>query len=196
MEEAYAKKVDTKETKKEEAKEVEVKKPKFVRLFDEDQLEVKLLTSEDVEDCVKIMKKCSFDVTAEELVKIINYGMSVGCYVDRMLIGVGLGWPASYDSERKMLMGDAPNALYLEDPAVLLMYEGRGIRQILVRERQNAAAERKFRYALAYLSEDMPHSSIEDYIKETGSQLEKVYLAEGYEFIPTQKGVLALKRLG
>ncbi|NYZ77706.1 hypothetical protein H0O02_05340 [Candidatus Micrarchaeota archaeon] len=192
-----AEKVDTKKEKKllSEVKEKEEKKKGFFHLLDEDQVEVKRLTTEDIEDIVKIMRKCSFDVTDKEVGTIIEYNMSFGCYVNRMLIGVGLGWPASYDAEKKAITGMDYNAIYLEDPAVLLIYEGRGIRRILLKEREKEALARNYSYALVYLSEDVPKGSVMEYIKETGSQLEKLYLSENYEFFRTERGVLSVKRL-
>ncbi len=198
MEEVFAKKKEDKQVKEEQKPEAveEKKKAKFVHLLDEDQVEIKCLDEEDAEDALKIMQRCSFEVTEEEVEKVISYGTSFGCYVNRMLIGVGLGWPASYDNERKIIIGGGYNAVYLEEPAVLLMYEGRGIRRILLRARERAATSSKYKYTIAYLSEDIPKGNVVDYIKEGGTQLEKLYLSEDYEFFRTSKGVLAVKRLG
>ena len=194
MDVGFAEKTDTKKEVK-EPQEKDEKKKEFVHLLDEDQVEVKKLKEEDAGEAVKIMRKCAFDVTEKEVSKIIEYGLSFGCYVNRMLIGVGLGWPASYDSEKRMIIDGEYNSVYLEDPAVLLMYEGRGIRRILLREREKAAMENKFMHAIAYLFEDIPKGSVVEYIKEAGSQLEKLYLSADYEFFRTDKGVLAVKRL-
>jgi len=195
MEEAFAEKKE--EAKKEEKPEAEEKKKaKFVHLLDEDQVEIKCLDSEDVEDALKIMLRCSFEVTGDEVGKVIAYGTSFGCYVNRMLIGVGLGWPTAYDHAKKMIVGGNPNTLYLEEPAVLLMYEGRGIRRILLKAREQSALSSNYKYTMAYLSEDIPKGNVMDYIKEGGTQLEKLYLSEDYEFFRTSKGVLAVKRLG
>ena len=196
MEEKFAEKKE--EVKKEEKKpEVEEKKKaKFVHLLDEDQVEIKCLDSEDLEDAVKIMQRCSFEVTEDEVKKVISYKMSFGCYVYRMLIGLGLCWPTSFESEKRTIISDSHNALYLEEPAVLLMYEGRGIRRILLSARERSAISSNFRYAIAYLSEDIPKGNVVDYIKEGGTQLEKLYLSEEYEFFKTEKGVLAVKRVG
>jgi len=195
MEEAFAGKKE--EVKKEEKPEAEEKKKaKFVHLLDEDQVEIKCLDGEDIEDAVKIMQRCSFEVTADEVNKVISYGTSFGCYVNRMLIGVGLGWPTAYNHEQKLIVAGKPNSLYLEEPAVLLMYEGRGIRRILLKARERSALSSNYKYTIAYLSEDIPHGNVVDYIKEGGTQLEKLYLSEDYEFFRTSKGVLAVKRMG
>jgi GNAT superfamily N-acetyltransferase len=183
-------KVDEKKEQK-----TEKEKKKFIYLLDEDQVEIKRLVQEDVEEVVKVMRKCAFDVTEKEVSHIIGYNMSFGAYVNRMLIGVGLSWPAKFDIKQKKIVGGEPNALYLEDPAVLLAYEGRGIRRILLKEREKEAKNRNFSYTVAYLSEDLPKGSIEDYIKESGSQLEKLYLSENYEFLRTERGIIAIKKL-
>lgn len=185
---------DQKEASKEEQKTQKKKEIKFARLFDEDQVEIKLLSAEDVDDALAVMKKCAFDVTKDEVFKVISYGTSFGCYDNRMLVAVGLSWPASYDSEKKALTTKGgQNALYLEEPAVLLMHEGYGLRRVLVKAREGLAKQRGFAYIIAYLDADTPKKSIEEYIKETGSQLEKVYLEQGFSFVSTQHGILAFK---
>ena len=170
-------------------------KKKFVHLLDNDYTEVKRLAEEDVEDAVKVMRKCSFDVTDKEIIVIVQYNISFGCYVNRMLIGVGLSWPTHFDEERKEIRNGETNAVYMEDPAVLLAYEGRGIRRMLLQEREKDAKAMGLKYVIAYLSEDLPTGGLEDYIRETGSQLEKLFLSENYNFIKTNRGVMAFKRL-
>jgi GNAT superfamily N-acetyltransferase len=113
-----------------------------------------------------------------------------------MLIGIGLAWPAVYDPEQRIVKGgEETNAIYLEDPAVLLSFEGRGIRRILLKQREDDAKSAGKAYTMAYLYEDLPKGSIVDFITESGSQLEKLYLSENYEFFKTKKGVLAVKKL-
>jgi len=181
---------------KQEEKKKEDQKKKFLYLLDEDQVEVKRLTHEDIGETVKVMRKCAFDVTDTEVDSIVAYKMSFGCFVNRMLIGVGLAWPAVYDAEsRSVRGGERTNAVYMEDPAVLLGYEGRGIRRILLKQREDDAKATGKAYSIAYLYEDLPRGSIVDYIKEAGSQLGKLYLSEEYEFFRTDKGVLAVKKL-
>lgn len=177
-------------------KKIEEHKRKFTYLLDEDHTEVKRLSMEDLEEAVKIMRKCAFDVTETDVKTIIVYNNSFGCYVNRMLIGVGLAWPAHLNLEQKILTAGEPNAIYLEDPAVLLAYEGRGLRRVLLHERENEGKKLNLKYAIAYLAEDMPKgTSIEEAIKEGGSQLEKLYLSEGYKFFRTDRGIMALKEL-
>lgn len=170
-------------------------KVKFLHLLDEEEVEVKKLDPEDIEECVKVMRKCAFDVTEAEVKSIIDYGQSYGATVHRMLIGVGLAWPAKIDIDKKAITSGEANALYLEDPAVLLAYEGRGIRRILLKEREKEIQRSGLQFAIGYLYEDIPKGSIAEYIMEAGSQLEKLYLSEDYEFFRTEKGILAFKRI-
>ncbi len=175
------------------SKEKEASKKKFTHLLEEDQTEVKRLTLEDVDDAVAVMRRCAFDVTDKEVANIVEYGVSFGCYVNRMLIGVGLAWPAHLNLKEKKIMNGEVNSMYMEDPAVLLSYEGRGIRRILVQTRENEAKSKNHKYVIAYLSEDLPVESIADYITESGTQLEKLYLSENYKFFRTERGIMALK---
>jgi hypothetical protein len=161
----------------------------------EDEIEIKRLTMEEVEECVKVMRKCAFDVTDAEVGNIIKYGKSFCATVNRMIVGVGLSWPAYLDTRDMIITNNEPNALYLEDPAILLAYEGRGVRRILLSEREKDAAVSGYDYAMGYLYEDIPKGEIADYITEAGSQLEKLYLSEGYKFSRTEKGILAFKKL-
>ncbi|MFH0736967.1 MAG: hypothetical protein V1827_00220 [Candidatus Micrarchaeota archaeon] len=177
-------------------KEAEAPKMRFVHLLDEDEVEIKRLDADDVEDCVKVMRKCAFDVTDAEVGNIIAYGKSFGATVNRMIVGIGLAWPAKLDLEDKRIGSGEPNALYMEDPAVLLAYEGRGIRRILLTEREREVSRSGLRYAIGYLYEDIPKGDIADYITEAGSMLEKLYLSEGYEFFRTERGILAFKKVG
>lgn len=168
---------------------------KEFRLLDEEEVEIKRLDQEDIEECVKVMRRCAFDVTDAEVGSIIAYKKSFGATVNRMIVGVGLAWPAKFDFEMKKITSGEPNALYVEDPAVLLAYEGRGIRRILLSEREKDALNQGLRYVIAYLYEDVPKGNVADYIMEAGSQLEKLYLSENYEFMRTDRGILALKKL-
>ncbi|MFH1785707.1 MAG: hypothetical protein ABH842_04730 [Candidatus Micrarchaeota archaeon] len=177
-------------------KEIEAPKKRFINLMSEDEIEVKRLTMDDVEESVKIMRKCAFDVTEAEVGNILQYGKSFGATVNRMIIGVGLSWPAYLDVKEMKITNNQPNALYLEDPAVLLAYEGRGVRRILLIEREKEASASGHEYVMGYLYEDIPKGNIADYITETGSQLEKLYLSENYQFSRTEKGIMAFKKLG
>jgi GNAT superfamily N-acetyltransferase len=183
-------------TKKEEEAKKEEPKKKFLHLLDEEEIEIKKLNSSDAAEVVKVMRKCAYDVTEAEVISIVGYEMCYGAYVNRMLIGVGLSWPAVYDAEEHAVKGGGEtNAIYQEDPAVLLAYEGRGVRRILLRQIEESARSKGTDFSIAYLYEDLPKGSIVDFIKESGSQLEKLYLSEEYKFFKTDKGVLAVKKL-
>ncbi|HLC69274.1 MAG TPA: hypothetical protein VJH24_05525 [Candidatus Bilamarchaeaceae archaeon] len=184
-----------KSDEKEKLVKKEPQKKQFTQLFDEEQTEIKRLNLDDVEDAVKVMRRCAFDVTEKEVEYIVKYGFSFGCYVNRMIVGVGLAWPTYYDPRERVLRGGDANALYLEDPAVLLTYEGRGIRRILVRSREKDARAKQLKYALTYVTEDLPKGSVDDYIKERSSQLEKLYQSEDYQFYKSDRGLLAMKEL-
>ena len=181
--------------KQQEQKKAPESKKEFVTLLDEEEVEIKKLTAEDVEDCVKVMRKCAFDVTEVEVKGIIDCGFSYAATVHRMIVGVGLAWPTKINLKSKTINSGQPNALYMEDPAVLLAYEGKGIRRILLKEREKAATAAALQYSIAYLYEDVPKGSISDYLHEAGNQLEKIYLSENYEFHRTSRGVLALKKI-
>lgn len=170
-------------------------KKRFVHLLDSDNLEVKKLDEDDLEQVVKIMRRCAFDVTEADLRNVVKFGFSYGAYVDRILVGVGLAWPAPFDPEQNDLMGDKNNALYNEDPAVLLAYEGRGVRKILLKKREEEAIANGLQYSISYLYEDTPKGDVSQYVREAGSQLEKLYLSEEYKFCKTKKGILAVKKL-
>jgi hypothetical protein len=179
----------------EKKQEEDGSKIKFMHLLDEEEVEIKRLGDDDIEACVKVMRKCAFDVTEAEVGNIIEYGKSFGAAVNRMIIGVGLAWPAKLDLEDKVITSGSPNALYMEDPAVLLAYEGRGIRRMLLEEREREVSRSKLKYSIGYLYEDVPKGNIADYIMEAGSQLEKLYLSKDYTFFRTEKGILAFKQV-
>ncbi len=181
------------ERKKEVKKQAE--KPRFVYKWEHENIEIKRLDSEDVEESTKVMRKCSFDVTESELQEIIRFGMSFGATVNRMIVGVGLAWPARFDEKAVDVVGGQANALFLEDPAVLLSFEGRGIRRMLIREREEEAKRRGYSFVVSYLEEDIPSEDIGEYIKEAGTKLEMIYWDEGYKFARTPKGILVFKKV-
>jgi len=180
----------------EKQKHKEPEKKKFSQLLDEDNMEIKDLTIEDAEDAVAVMRRCAFDVTDKEVTYILSYKFSFGCYVNRMPVGIGLAWPTHYSVEERILVAGEANALYLEDPAVLLAYEGRGVRRILIQARENKARMHGLKFAITYVTQDLPKESVDEYIREGASQLEKLYLSEGYTFYKTPRGILAAKQLG
>ncbi len=179
--------------KKEEPGAMKLKKLDL--LSDIENVEIKKLDSGDVDEVYMVMRKTLWESSREQVTEVIKEGMSYGAYVERMLVGAGLAWPAHYDEKKEKIAKGEPNAIYMEDVALLLAYEGRGIRKILVEEREKAGKSAGFRYAVAFISPDWPKGSLEDMIKERGNRIERAYLAEGYKFLRTKDGILAVKAL-
>lgn len=180
----------------EEKKEPEAAKlRKLDLLSDLESAEIKKLNPEDVDEVYAIMRKTLWEVSKPQILDVIKAGFSYGAYVERMLVGAGLAWEVHYDEKKERIGSGEPNAIFLEDVALLLAYEGRGIRRILVEEREKAARAAGFSYTVAAISPDWPSGSLEDMIKERGNRAEKAYLSQGYEFKRAKDGIIAVKRL-
>lgn len=185
-----------KEKTVEEKKEPEAAKlRKMDLLTDLESVEVKKLNPDDVDEVYAIMRKTLWEVGKPQILDVIKAGFSYGAYVERMLAGAGLAWPVFYDEKEERIGSGGPNSVFLEDVALLLAYEGRGIRGILMEEREKAARAAGFAYAIAAISPDWPGGSLEDMIKERGNRMEKAYLSRGYAFKRSKDGILAVKRL-
>lgn len=179
-----------------EKNEPEAIKLKKLDLLDNvENAEIKMLANEDVDEVYNIMRRTLWEVSKQQIVEIIKFGTSYGAYVERMLVGLGLAWPAHYDAKKKKMTAGKANALYIEDIALLLTYEGRGIRKMLVQEREKTAKALGFLYIIAFISSDWPAGSLEDMIKERGNRAEKAYLTDGYKFFRAKEGILAVKEL-
>ncbi len=180
----------------EEKKETEAVKPKKLELLsDFENVEIKKLMLADLDEVFVIMRKTLWESTKEQVADVLKAGMSYGAYVERMLVGAGLAWPAYYDEKRERIAKGESNAVYLEDVALLLAYEGRGIRKILVEEREKEGKTNGLSYAVSYINPDWPAGTLEDLIKERGNRMEKTYFMRGYEFKRGKDGVLAVKKL-
>lgn len=180
----------------EEKKETEAPKIKKMELLsDMEHVEIKKLAPADLDNVYALMRKTLWESTKEQIADVIKEGMSYGAYVERMLVGAGLGWPAYYDEKNKEIGKGGPNAIFMEDIALLLSYEGRGIMKMLVEEREKEAKEKGISYAVGFISPDWPKGNLGDMIKERGNRIEKIYLDAGYEFFRTKDGILAVKRL-
>lgn len=178
------------------------KEPEALRLkkmdliSDLENVEIKKLTMAELDEVHMIMRKTLWEASKQQIIDVLKAGMSYGAYVERMLAGAGLAWSAHYDEKKeKLVPGAEPNAIYLEDVALLLSYEGRGIRTMLVHEREKFGRAAGFQYAIAYISPDWPRGSLEDMILERGNRIEKTYQTEGYHFVRSKDGILAVKRL-
>lgn len=183
------------ESKKEKKKEEEKKKIPILRTLENENVEIKKLDFDDLEDAVKLLSANGFEVTDKEVEHILKNGLSFGAYVGRLIVGVGLGWLACLDTKKVILVDGDPNSIYLEDVVISLAYEGAGIRSMLLKAREQEARTRKLEYSIAYISEDLPSGDLEDYIKERGKKLSQLYLLEKYEFYDTKNGILAVKTM-
>ena len=181
-------------------KTVQQKEPEAMRLkkmdllSDFENMEIKKLDGGDAKEVHKIMLKTLWEATEQQAAEVIKSGFSYGAYVERMLVGAGLAWPTNFDGEKAVMSNAVPNALYLEDAALLLAYEGRGIRKMLIAEREKAARAAGFQYAIALISSDW-EGSIPEMIRERGNKTEKEYLGLGYSFVQGKDGTFAVKRL-
>jgi len=175
------------------------KKRRYELAVDDEESEIKKLTLEDFEDVISIMRKAMFEIgmaEAKQIEEILKQGVSYGAYVDRMLVAVGLAWPIAFDRATKTIGKGTANALYLEDVALLLAYEGRGIREKLVKARENEARAMGLQYVVAIASEEVPkEENVIEVIKERGTKIERVYLDRGYSFFKSKIGLIAFKEV-
>ncbi len=175
------------------------KKKKYELAVDEEESEIKKLDMEDFEDVISIMRKAMFEIgraEAKQIEEILKQGASYGAYVDRMLVAVGLAWPVAFERATKIIGKGMANALYLEDVALLLAYEGKGIREKLVKAREDEARATGLKYVVAIASEEVPkEENVIEVIKERGTKIEKIYLDRGYSFFKSKIGLIAFKEV-
>mgnify|MGYP005838715271 CR=1 FL=1 len=175
------------------------KKRAYELAVDTEEAEIKRLDIEDFDEVISIMRKAMFEIgksEARQIEEILKQGASYGAYVDRMLVAVGLAWPIAFNRTSKTIGEGMANALYLEDVAILLAYEGKGIRQKLVRAREDEAKGTGLKYAVAIASEEVPkEENVIEAIKERGTKIEKVYLERGYSFFKSKIGLIAFKEV-
>ena len=175
-----------------EAEPKQVKKKKFRSPIDVEEVEIKKLEESDVEEATRVMQKCMFSVTEEELSKIVEKGLSYGAFVDRILVGVALSWGVRFNPETNEFEDGEENALFLEDDAILLSYEGKGIRELLIEKREEEGEETGFKYAVAITSQFNPEEEhVGKVIEQRGNKTEKVLQRRGYKFLKTRNGVVA-----
>jgi len=180
----------------EKKEQADVKPRKLELLSDLEHVEIKKLGQEEVKPIYLVMKKTLWEVGEAQVADVVKSGLSYGAYVERMPVGAGLAWPAFYDEARQSVGEGEPNAIYLEDVALLLAYEGKGIRDMLVAEREKAAKAKGFAYAIAFISPDWKPGDLREMIRERGNKAERAYLAMGYSFVRGRDGILAVKKLG
>jgi len=181
--------LDEKEEKKESQK-MRVRSP-----IDIEEAEIKRLKAEDAEEVTNIMRKCLFAVTVEEVREVLKRDMSYGAYVGRMLVAVGLGWGAAYNPSNLELETGYTNAIFLEDDAVLLPYEGKGLRELLIDHREIEGRAREFQFAVTITSPLNPDSNLEEVVAQRGTKTEKALMKANYRFYKTRVGVIAVKPL-
>ncbi|MEM4366724.1 MAG: hypothetical protein QW035_01170 [Candidatus Anstonellales archaeon] len=178
--------------RKEEEKPPALKRKLPEMVPDIEHIEIKRLSVADVEEATLVLRKCTVETNEDEVRGIIKEGLSYGAYVDRMLVGVGLAWVASYDPKKKALRGDHRNAAYVEEVVVLLQYEGKGIRNKILQAIENEAQAKGLSYTVALITPGVPESS-ESSVTHYGTKTEKVLVQRGYELNKTPEGILAVK---
>ncbi len=172
------------------------KKKKFHAPTDVENIEIKKLNGDDVEVASTVMRKCLFTVTDDEIEGIVKKGMSYGGFVDRILVAVALSWGVRFNPESWEFEEGEENSVFLEDDAILLAYEGRGIRELLIEKREEEGEKRNFEYAVAITASINPDDAkIRDVVQQRGNKTEKALLKRGYRFSKTKNGVVAYKEL-
>lgn len=163
--------------------------------IDIEEAEIKRLKAEDAEEVTNIMRKCLFAVTVEEVREVLKRDMSYGAYVGRMLVAVGLGWGAAYNPSNLELESGYTNAIFLEDDAVLLPYEGKGLRELLIDHREIEGRARDLQFAVTITSPLNPDSNLEEVVAQRGTKTERALMKANYRFYKTRVGVIAVKPL-
>ena len=182
------------ETEKEPKEEQ--KKKKFRSTSDVEELEIKKLEEKDVEEATRVMSKCMFSVTEKEIRGIVERGMSYGAFVDRILVGVGLSWEVRFNPETWEFEEGEGNSIFLEDDAILLAYEGRGIRELLIEKREEEGREDGLEYAVAITSDTVSEEEkVDEVVGRRGNKTERALLKRRYKFSKTRNGVVAYKKL-
>ncbi len=182
------------ETEKEPKEEH--KKKKFRSISDVEELEIKKLEEKDVEEATRVMSKCMFSVTEKEIADIVKRGMSYGAFVDRILVGVGLSWQVRFNPENWEFEEGGGNSIFLEDDAILLAYEGRGIRELLIEKREEEGRADGLEYAVAITSDAASgEEKVDEVVGRRGNKTERALLKRKYLFSKTRNGVVAYKKL-
>ncbi|MFA5411865.1 MAG: hypothetical protein WC350_00765 [Candidatus Micrarchaeia archaeon] len=163
--------------------------------IDIEEAEIKRLKPEDSEEVTNIMQKCLFAVTEDEVREVLKRNMSYGAYVGRMLVAVGLAWGTAYNPTNLQLETGYTNAIFLEDDAVLLPYEGKGLRELLVDHREMEGRAREFQFAVTLTTPLNPDGNLDEIVAQRGTKTERVLMKAGYRFYKTQAGVIAVKQI-
>jgi len=160
--------------------------------------QIKKLTEEDIDDVVGLMRSALFEIGTNEIKQIkeiIAEEHSYGAYVEKFIVGVGLAWPVHFErTEKTFDTGQEANAIYMEEAAVLNEYQGRGIIEMLIEEREMEAKRNGLEYAVGLCGE-LPEGDIRENIEKGGSLMQKKYLLLNYRFAKTENGLIAFKRV-
>ena len=193
------------EKKKEKPKAVEriekstkIKKLHEFHAADIEQIEIKKLNEEDLEETIKIVQKSAVEINSSvksAIKDIIKKGYSYGAFVDRVLVAVALSFPVGFDREEKEFYDNYENAIYLEDIFILIAYEGKGIREKLIEAVEKEAMNNKLDYIVIITGEVPKGSDLIEIIKDRGTRLERALLRLDYHFARTKDGLLAFKIL-
>lgn len=179
---------------KEKLKEKEFKKIKIEPKFEDlEEVEIGKLTEEDFDEVFRLLTRVGWEVDKKDLLKILKYRMSFGAFVERMLIAVALAWPVHFDENSLVLKEGNENSLYLEEVAILLKYEGSGIRKRLILARENEA-KKNFAFTLSILEKISTQSSTLS-IREERFCSAEIFKELNYTLIPLNDKIIAFKRL-
>ncbi len=181
----------------EKPKALERKKFKAVEV-DSEEAQLKKLSVEDLDDVIVVMRKAMFEIgrnEVKEIKEILGMDMSYGAYVEGFLVGVGLAWPVHFDEAYKAFTDEEANAIFLSEVALLLSYEGKGIREKLIKIREKEGVSRGFEYAVAIVGENPKEDDIVEVIKQRGTREERAFLSLNYKFAKSGNGLLAFKPL-
>ena len=187
-----------KEKSEEKTEKLQTHLPKKItKNRDWEEVEVKLLSVSDFDAVYPVLQKCLFAAEPDEVKEALSKNLSFGAYVDRILVAVGLAWPINFDPETMDFYNSEPNAVFLEDDAVLLQYEGKGLRKLLIEKREEKAKNSGFKYSVTIL--EVPDTSsgedINTIFSKRGNKTEKLLLSMGYKFIKQEDRIIAFKQI-
>jgi hypothetical protein len=167
--------------------------------IDSEQVEFKILDSEDIDDILSVLRRTAFEIGEKEkreVQEIIDYGLSYGAYVDRLLVGLTLIWPLCFNEQTKAIFKcSEKNALYMEDITILIAYEGKGIREKLLELSEQLGSSKGYKYLVSVCGENPKEDDIKMVIEQRGTKIERALLNAGYKFFKGEYGLTAYKRL-
>ena len=185
--------------KEEEKAEQKVKKRfKGDIEIDSEEIQLKKLEVSDLQNVIAIMRRAMFEISKseiKEIEEIISYGMSYAAYVEGIMVSVGLAWPVHFSPEYKTFLNEEPNAIFLHSIALLVAYEGKGIREKLIDIREKEGIKNGYVYAVSLVGENPKDEDIVKMIEDRGTKEERAFLKMGYAFIKSENGLIAYKTL-